>query len=146
MTTQKMMEILSRYLNHSLVWIGAFKAEDDSVSILSLAGPRREVAVKTKIYIGTGGFDGSVRNALENIVAQYMPLLGDNSYSGWPISDDVIFHASLSVPYRSLSGDKGIIVFFCQRNLIWYHQIILCGCTLQMISPCFWKGTKKHWI
>lgn len=37
-TTQKMMEILARYQNPSLVWIGAFKAEDDSFGILSLAG------------------------------------------------------------------------------------------------------------
>jgi diguanylate cyclase (GGDEF)-like protein len=114
-TMQQMMEILARYLNPSLVWIGTYKAEDDSVSIQSLAGPRREVAVRAKIYIGTGGFDGSVHNALESIVAQYMPLLGDNSYRGWPIADDVIFHASLSVPYRSLNGDKGIIAFFLPK-------------------------------
>jgi len=146
-TTQQMMEILARYLNPSLVWIGAFKAEDDSVNILSVAGPRREVAVRSKIYIGTGGFDGSVHNALESIVAQYMPLLGDNSYRGWPIADDVIFHASLSVPYRSLSGDKGIIVFFLPKKF----DLLSPNHTLWMrladdFAVFLERSTKKHWI
>ncbi|PKY10161.1 hypothetical protein B1757_10560 [Acidithiobacillus marinus] len=40
----------------------------------------------------------------------------DTSYRGWSIADDSVFHTSLSVPYRSLDGAKGVIVFFLPKH------------------------------
>lgn len=115
-TMQQMVEILANRLSASLVWVGVQKTMDDYVSILSVGGPRRDVIVSARIMAGSDGVDGSVSKALDSGSVQYQLLQTDPSYRAWSILDDAVFHASLCVPYRSLDGAKGVIVFFLPKS------------------------------
>ncbi|MBU2759148.1 GGDEF domain-containing protein [Acidithiobacillus sulfurivorans] len=113
-TTRQMVEILSKRLNASLVWIGVQKTTDNTVSVMSLAGSHKMAAVSFTVPLDA---DGSVRKTLDSGCVQRLSLKGDTSYKHWPIADDATFHISLSVPYRSLDGDKGVIVFFLPKSI-----------------------------
>lgn len=113
-TMRQMADILAKRLDASLVWIGVQKTIDNAVSVMSLAGSHREVAVSLTIPLDA---DGSVRKTLDSGCVQRLSLKGDASYKHWPIADDATFHVSLSVPYRSLDGEKGVIVFFLPKSI-----------------------------
>ncbi|MBN2679680.1 MAG: hypothetical protein JXR24_05575 [Acidithiobacillaceae bacterium] len=141
-TMQQMVEILANRLSASLVWVGVQKTMDDYVSILSVGGPRRDVIVSARIMAGSDGVDGSVSKALDSGSVQYQLLQTDPSYRAWSILDDAVFHASLCVPYRSLDGAKGVIVFFYRNPQNSFLLIIPCGRDSRMISQFIWNGVK----
>ncbi len=113
---RQMADILASRLDASLVVVGLQRAAEDSiVDILALAGPRQEVAVGAYLLIDHEAADGSLAQALKSGMIQYRKLRGDSSYLQWQIPHASPFQWSLTIPYRSLDGSKGVMVLFVPK-------------------------------
>ena len=92
------------------------KVSEDVVNLLAVAGGRQEMAVTSTLNVGVGAKDGSLTRAIHLGTVQFALIHADSTYAPWHIADDATVHASLTIPYRSLEGGRGVIVLFLARH------------------------------
>lgn len=115
-TIRQVADILARRLDAPVVWVGVQKRPDTLLSLLAVAGARQEVAVSSTLNVGADVSEGSVVQAIHSGAVQFQPIRGDVTYRDWQIRDERQLDASLTIPFRSLEGEKGVIVIFLPRG------------------------------